>query len=81
MAALNVKRPADLLGRYVTGSYRSSTDLWAFSGVVEAVVLPAPGSCHEVEFFVSGEYVTLADCVCLEIVPPSTVLPVGQLGA
>lgn len=81
MAKPNVTRPAKLLGRHVTGSYSLDGVSYPFRGAVEAVVLPAPGTDHQVEFYVSGEYVSLADCDRLEIVPPSTVLPVGQLGA
>ncbi|MNU11591.1 hypothetical protein D3C72_2595610 [compost metagenome] len=52
-----------------------------FYGMVEAVVIPVPGSVtHQVEFYVSGEYVSLSDCIQLDF-PPASVLPAGQLGA
>jgi len=77
MAIVNVKHPADLLGRSVFGSYRlcGGGDEYAFDGVVEAVVLPAPGSRFGVEFFVCGEYVSLSDCTKLDYSPlPAPVL-------
>lgn len=81
MAALNATCPTALLGRYVTGCYVLGGVSYSFSGPVEAVVMPAPGTDHQTEFYVSGEYVCLADCERFEVVPPSTVLPAGQLGA
>jgi hypothetical protein len=81
MAKLNVTRPTALLGRRVCGSYFCGGDRYTFDGVVEAVILPAPGSGHQVEFYVAGEYVTLADCDRLDYVRRSAVLPEGQLGA
>lgn len=74
-------RPSVLLGRTVTGCYRSGDQVIPFYGMVEAVVIPVPGSVtHQVEFYVSGEYVSLSDCIQLDF-PPATVLPAGQLGA
>lgn len=81
MAKLNATRTTALLGRRVSGSYALGGVSYPFQGVVEAVVLPAPGTAHALEFYVSGEYVSVADCDRLEIVLSSTALPVGQLGA
>jgi hypothetical protein len=69
MAVINIKRPADLLGRSVCGAYRLGTDEFTFAGIVEAVVLPAPGSRFGVEFFVCDEYVSLSDCIKLDYAP------------
>lgn len=81
MATLNATCPTALLGRYVTGCYLLGGVSYSFSGPVEAVVMPAPGSAFQLEFYVSGEYVALADCERFDVIPPSAVLPVGQLGA
>lgn len=81
MATLNATCPTALLGRHVTGCYSFCGDTYSFEGVVEAVVMPAPGSQHQIEFYVSGEYIALADCERFDVVPPSAVLPAGQLGA
>lgn len=71
MATINVKRPIDLLGRSVRGTYRSLAHYtFDFEGVVEAIVIPAPGNTdHQVEFYVCGEYVSLRDCIALDYVP------------
>lgn len=64
MAKLNIPHPTNLLGRHVHGSYRCGVYVFPFDGIVECVVIPEPGSkTHQVEFFVSGEYVSLADCI------------------
>ena len=81
MAKLNATCPTALLGRHVTGCYSLGGDSYPFRGLVEAVVMPAPGSQHQIEFYVSGEYIALADCERFDVIPPSAVLPVGQLGA
>lgn len=67
MATLNLKRPTDLLGRSVVGAYRVSGHEFTFAGVVESLVLPAPGNTdHHVEFYVCGEYISLRDCFRLD---------------
>lgn len=72
MAIINLKRPADLLGRSVVGSYRLGGYEFEFSGVVECLVLPAPGNTdHHVEFFVCGEFVSLSDCLKLDYLDTS----------
>lgn len=76
MATIDLKRPTDLLGRSVVGAYRVQGHEFAFSGVVECLVLPAPGNTdHHVEFYVCGEYVSLRDCFKLDYQDtPRTVL-------
>lgn len=81
MANHNATCTTALLGRFVVGSYLLGGVSHPFRGHVEAVVTPAPGTDHQAEFYVSGEYVCLADCDRFEVLPPSTVLPAGQLGA
>lgn len=67
MAKLNIPHPTNLLGRHVYGSYRCGHYVFPFDGVVECVVVPAPGETkHQVEFYVSGEYVSLRDCINLQ---------------
>jgi hypothetical protein len=69
-AQLKLKNPTDLLGRTVTGLERFDGGLLPFYGVVEAVVIPAPGfTDHAVEFLVNGEYISVADCHQLDYAP------------
>lgn len=68
-AQLKLKNPTDLLGRTVEGLERFDGRLLPFRGVVEAVVVPAPGSVtHQVEFYVAGQYISVSDCVKLDYV-------------
>ena len=67
-AQLKLKNPTDLLGRTVEGLEGFDGRLFPFRGVVEAVVVPAPGSAHQVEFYVSGQYISVSDCVKLDYV-------------
>jgi hypothetical protein len=74
MATLHLKRPTDLLGRHVTGSYLAHGVPFAFSGVVEAVVLPAPGiDTFSVEFYVGSEFISLPACTALDYSNPSGI--------
>lgn len=68
-AQLKLKNPADLLGRTVTGLERFDGGLIPFYGVVEAVVIPAPGFDGQVEFLVGGEYISVSDCSQLDYAP------------
>lgn len=74
MALITISQPVNLLGRRVRGSYRSSPDgpVWDFDGVVECVVLPAPGfeEKHGVCFFVAdSEFVDIRDCIEIDYSP------------
>lgn len=72
MARLNISHPTALLGRRVTGAYRSSSGyLWPFEGVVECVCVPAPAFAreHDVSFFVGGDFISVKDCTRLEYSP------------
>ena len=69
-AQLKLKNPTDLLGRTVTGFERFNGGHLPFYGVVEAVVIPAPGFPeHSVEFLLNGEYISVADCSQLDYAP------------
>lgn len=75
MALINISQPTSLLGRRVVGSYRTDRNgpVWPFDGHVECVVIPAPGfdDEHDVAFFVSGEFISIHDCISLDYAPPA----------
>jgi len=73
MAHINIAHPTALLGRHVLGSYRydETGPTWPIDGVVECVVVPAPGFEHEhgVSIFVGGDFVAVSDCLRLDFAP------------
>jgi hypothetical protein len=77
MARINIAHPTSLLGRHVVGAYQyeASGPVWPFSGVVECVVLPAPGfeDHHGVSIFVGGDFVDVGDCIALDYAQAAAV--------